>query len=368
MHPIDDRSEDLRIGIGLHPVTEVEDVTRMAGVVGEHGIGAGERRLVPGEHECRIEVALHHEIVTHPSTGRRDRGAPVESDDARAGLEHRLEQVIAADPEVDAGHAGMALGEFIEDPCRVREDEAPVVAFGQGTGPRVEELEGPGAVSELSRHELDCRCGQAVHESVPQRLIGVHHRLRVTVRAARCALDQIAADGEGGPGEREQRDRQLLNEEVDGGGHVGDIIALERTQAVEIGRRPEGTVCHRAGAGCDVDAETDGVHRHDDVAVEHGGVHPVPAHGLQGDLGRDLGSGDRVEDRTRSAHGPVLGQAAAGLTHEPHRGVRPVAAARSSQERNVCAVGGGGRGGIHGGGCRDSGDSDDTGAGRLDGP
>ena len=151
-------------------------------------------------------------------------------------------------------------------------------------------------------------------------------------------------------------------------GHMGDVIGLERPQAIEIGRRTEGLVRHRTGAGGVVDAEPDGVHRHDDVAVQHGGIDPVATHRLQGDLGRDIGSGDGVENRTRTTHGPVLGKAAARLAHEPHRGVRPVATVGGGQEGRFSAVGGGGRCVIHGGGCRDSDDSDDTGAGRLDGP
>ncbi len=50
--------------------------------------------------------------------------------------------------------------------------------------------------------------------------------------------------------------------------------------------------------------------RHDDVAVEDGGVDAVAAHRLQRDLGRQLRLGDGVEDAALAAHGPVLGQAA----------------------------------------------------------
>ena len=60
----------------------------------------------------------------------------------------------------------------------------------------------------------------------------------------------------------------------------------------------------------------------DDVAVQHGGVDAVAAHGLQGELGGEVRLLDGVEDAALAAHRPVLGKAATGLAHEPHRGVR----------------------------------------------
>jgi hypothetical protein len=71
------------------------------------------------------------------------------------------------------------------------------------------------------------------------------------------------------------------------------------------------------------------MHRNDDVGVEHGGVDAVAAHRLQGDLGRQLRLLDGIEDRPVAADGPVLGEAAPGLAHEPHRrACRRVAAGR----------------------------------------
>ena len=87
-------------------------------------------------------------------------------------------------------------------------------------------------------------------------------------------------------------------------------------------RERSGCSADRPGARGDVDAEADGVGGHDDVAVQHGGVDAVAAHRLQRDLGRELRLLDRVEDRALAAQRPVLGQAAPGLAHEPHRRVR----------------------------------------------
>ena len=119
----------------------------------------------------------------------------------------------------------------------------------------------------------------------------------------------------------------------------GDVVGLERAEALEVGRRPQRALGHRPGTGRDVDAEPDGMRRHDDVAVEHRRVDAVAPHRLQRDLGGELGLLDGVEDRALTAHGPVLGQAAAGLAHEPHRGVAAVQSAGSpaAARRKVAA-------------------------------
>ena len=68
---VDDRREDAGIARRVHAVAEVEDVSRVAGVVGEHGVGPGEGDVGAGEHERRIEVALDGDVVTEALAGGR---------------------------------------------------------------------------------------------------------------------------------------------------------------------------------------------------------------------------------------------------------------------------------------------------------
>ena len=96
-----------------------------------------------------------------------------------------------------------------------------------------------------------------------------------------------------------------------------------------------GFVRDRPGARGDVDAEADGVGRHDDVAEQDGGVDPVAAHRLERDLGGEVRPLDRVEDAALAAQRPVLRQAAPGLAHEPHRRVRRRPPARRIEERHA---------------------------------
>ena len=97
----------------------------------------------------------------------------------------------------------------------------------------------------------------------------------------------------------------------------------------------EGPVHHRAPALLDLHAEAHGGGGHDDVGEEDGGVDPVAAHRLQGQLGGQLGLADGVEDAPVAARGPVLGQRPSRLAHEPHRDPVHRLAPAGSQERRV---------------------------------
>ena len=143
------------------------------------------------------------------------------------------------------------------------------------------------------------------------------------VGARRAALDEVAGDGERGPGEADQgRVAQLGGEVAHRLEHVGRVdLGLEGSQAVEVGGRAEGLRHHRTGARGHVDAEADGRDGHHDVGVEDRRVDAVSPDRLEGDLGGHVGLADRVEDAALAADGAVLGQGASGLTHEPHRDV-----------------------------------------------
>ncbi len=305
-------------------MAEVEDVTRVAGVVLQHVLDTDERHITTGEHEGWIEVALDDRRFAEPAPSLADRRTPVESDHGRTGSMHRLEQVTAGDAEVNARHIRMTRGELGEHTARVGKHECVVVGRRERSRPRVEQLEGVRSVLQLKVDERDGRVGQAFHQPVPELGVGMDQRFGVLVGAARLSLDEVAGDGERSAGEGEHRRlaRQLASNELDRLGDEVDVAGLESAKAVEVGRLAERLLGDGTGAGLDVDAEPHGVGRHDDVAVEHGGVDAVPVHWLERDLGGELGLLDRVEDRPVTAHLPVLGQMASCLAHEPHRRVR----------------------------------------------
>ena len=296
------------------------------GVVGEHLARSGECGVGPRQDEGRVEVALDDEVVAEAAAGVGDGRAPVEPEHGRTGRVHRLEEMVATDAEVDRGSVRVAGAEFVEHPSGMWQHVPVVVAAAERTGPRVEQLEGAGAVAELGVDERDGRFAEPVHQVVPQALVAVDQRLGVAVVAARPALDQVAGDGERRSGEGEERHVgwQFRGEQADRVDDVVDVVDGERAEAVEIGAGAQRLLGDGTGAGRDVDPEPHGVRGDDDVAEQHGRVDAVPPDRLQRDLRRNVGALDGVEDRALTAHRPVLGQRSSGLAHEPHgRATRP---------------------------------------------
>ena len=250
--------------------------------------------------------------------------------------------MVAPDAEVDPGHTRERGAQEREHLAGVGRHEHVVVVAAEGPGPRVEHLERACAGTELRADERGGVLDELLHQRMPQLPVGVHQRLGVLVRARRPALDEVTGHRERCTGERQQRHRfgQFAGEDAHGLEHVRDVDRwLEGSQAGEIVVGTQRLVGHRARAWRNVDAETDGMRRDHDVAVEHGSVDPVAAHRLQRDLGCQVGPLDGVEDAAGSAHSAVLGQASSGLAHEPDR--------RVARRPTVCGVEqGDGRGGV----------------------
>ena len=81
MHEVDDFSEYPRVGVGLHTVPQIEDVTCMTRVVEENLFGASDGDIGASEHECRVEIALHHGVCAKALASVGDVRSPVEPDD-----------------------------------------------------------------------------------------------------------------------------------------------------------------------------------------------------------------------------------------------------------------------------------------------
>ena len=68
MDQVDDGLQDAGVAVLVDAVAEIEDVARMAAVVGEDRFGAGHGGFGAGEHQRRIEVALYDEVVAETSS------------------------------------------------------------------------------------------------------------------------------------------------------------------------------------------------------------------------------------------------------------------------------------------------------------
>ena len=200
-----------------------------AGVVGEHGVGAGQRRRrrrparAPGRG-CPARRGRRR------AGGGRRRSACASRGRARVGPAACIDSSRWSQPMPKwmPGASGWRAASSANTRRRVRQHE-PRRSRPRTSAPAHESnsWKAPAPCVELGVDEGDGDVGEALHQLVPQRLVGVHQRLGVLVVAARAALDQVAGDGERRPGEGQQRHvgGQFRGEQLDG---VGDVARCRR--------------------------------------------------------------------------------------------------------------------------------------------
>ena len=138
--------------------------------------------------------------------------------------------------------------------------------------------------------------------------------------AARTALDQVAREGEGRPGEPDQRDLELADQRADRLERVWLVdLGLERTETVEVARGSDRLIQYRSAAGFDPEGDPGRDERHHDVAEHDRGVERHPAERLERDLDGLVRDPDRLEDVAVATELAVFRKVAARLSHEPDR-------------------------------------------------
>ncbi len=168
--------------------------------------------------------------------------------------------------------------------------------------------------------------------------VGVHHAAGAQVLLRRAALDEVGRQGEGRTGEADDGHvAELARDDADrlgdGAGCGDDLGGVDRRDAVDVGGRADGVGEDGAAAGLDLDVDAGQQQRHDDVAEEHRGIHPVPAHRLQRDLGGERRVEARVEHAGAHAKVAVFGKGAPGLSHEPDGETLRTVALEGAQKR-----------------------------------
>ena len=141
MDMLDHRSKGIRIRVGLNPVSEIEDVSRMPCVVVEHLVGGSKCGVDIAEYGGRIHVALHDEVIAESASRIADGRPPIEADDVASRLVDRVEQMITSDSEVNSSDMRESVVQHIEHVLRMGKDERAVFALGEGPSPRIEQLE-----------------------------------------------------------------------------------------------------------------------------------------------------------------------------------------------------------------------------------
>lgn len=172
---------------------------------------------------------------------------------------------------------------------------------------------------------------------MPELRIGVHHRLGDGVVAARSALDQIR-----GKGERRTRESdecglvvEFVEDQPDGPCDRAHRLGVKDWEVCHVVGGPHRMRDDRAGTGHDVEVDSGGLERDDDVGEQDCGVDVVAPHRLHGDFTDHRRIEARLEHSVIGTNGTVFRQGSAGLPHEPHGATCGRASGRGSDERHL---------------------------------
>ena len=171
----------------------------------------------------------------------------------------------------------------------------------------------------------------------------VHERLGEQPGLARPALDAVAGEREGGAREANHGDRNVEAgpRGPDGVHHEAEAVdVVEFPHAADVVGRPHGVVDHRPFAVGELEVEPHRLEDREEVAEDDRRIDAEPCDGRDHHLGGEPRRLAQFEEADLVADGPVFGEVAAGLPHQPDGGpFHRLHAARPEQERGS----GGGR-------------------------
>ena len=239
MDQVDDPGQDIGVGVGRHPMAEVEDVTGQAPRIVQdlqHPPAYGRPWR---EKHCGIEVSLHGPPRSDPP-GTLGQGHPeVHPHDLRTGFAHCPQQLAGPDAEVDPRHPEVAHRG--QRGGGVRLHLGQVVGQRQRTDPRVEELHDTGPGLGLHPQERTGDEREPGQQVVPEPRVAVHQGLGPFVTLRGAALDEVRRQRERRSGEPDQRRRpELGHERAHRLGHIGHMLRRQLGQPVQVRCRPEG--------------------------------------------------------------------------------------------------------------------------------
>ena len=163
----------------------------------------------------------------------------------------------------------------------------------------------------------------------------VHQALRLDELARRAALDEVAGERERGTGEADERHRRVGPDEPDRLQQWPHRrLGLERLERQDVLEAPDRPLDDRAPALDDVERDAEAGEGRRDVREQDGRINAETAHRLERDLGAQGRVAGDLDERRVRADGPVFGQRAPGLAHEPDgRRVHWQAAGRAQEAR-----------------------------------
>ena len=157
--------------------------------------------------------------------------------------------------------------------------------------------------------------------------------------AARFAFNQITTNSKWCTGKCEQRNFQFACQHANGFKYVRRVsIWFKFAQSLQVCMKSKWLLGNWAGAGCNVDAKTNCMCWHNDVAVQHCRINSISSDRLQSDVCGESGLFDSIQDAAFTTNCAIFGQTSACLTHEPHRRVSNSLARSCCKKWTKCRV------------------------------
>src|SRR5688500_5377021 len=137
MDEVDDTLQPVGIGLGQHPVAEIEDVYGAAESL-ENVASVFFDHIPRSQDDRRIEISLQDLVRPESRTGRVEWHPPVDPHHLGARPGHQFQQLRGAHTEMDAWNCSFEAAEYRG---RGRQYVAFLVGGGEMPGPAIEQLD-----------------------------------------------------------------------------------------------------------------------------------------------------------------------------------------------------------------------------------
>ena len=213
----------------------------------------------------------------------------------------------------------------------------------QRAGPRIEQFHHFGPGLHLHRQIFDCRLGDAVDQRGKAGTVLGFQCMGGGLVAGATPGDHVAGDGPGCSGKADKggRSRQCAGQDAQGFVDRGKVVVdgIGGFQRLHPGHCGDGGQA-RPLAGLKPQVRPKGLRQQQDIGEQDGGVKPIAANRLQGDLRRQIGIvAQRQEIPRLRPCGAVFGQIAARLPHHPDRRNRQHFTGQGAQDQFLGHVG-----------------------------
>src|SRR5690349_19393990 len=164
MHHIDNSPDVLHGRVLQDAMAQIEDVTGTSGRAAEDILDAFLDFSLWRKEQCRIEIALHGDIMPEEPPAIIQGDAPVESDHVSAGALHKRQESCGVRSKMNYRHV-LSPGSC-QNPLRIGQDKTLVILRAERANPRVKNLHRLCTGANLRNQVFGEHLRESLHQSV----------------------------------------------------------------------------------------------------------------------------------------------------------------------------------------------------------